>query len=59
MALGRSPEYHWNQIISKSVHRLAEEVVYSFFLFMHGGLLFNGVERFEHFVDSRLRNIPV
>ena len=20
-ALGRSPEYHWNQIISKSVHR--------------------------------------
>ena len=21
MALGRSPEYHWNQIISKSVHR--------------------------------------
>ena len=20
MALGRSPEYHWNQIISKSVH---------------------------------------
>ena len=23
MALGRSPEYHWNQIISKSVHRLS------------------------------------
>ena len=21
MALGRSPEYHWNQIISKSVHQ--------------------------------------
>ena len=23
MALGRSPEYHWNQIISKSVHGLS------------------------------------
>ena len=23
MALGRSPEYHWNQIISKSVHRFS------------------------------------
>ena len=23
MALGRSPEYHWNQIISKSVNRFS------------------------------------
>ena len=23
MALGRSPEYHWNQIISKSAHRFS------------------------------------
>ena len=23
MALGRSPEYHWNQIFSKSVHRFS------------------------------------
>ena len=23
MALGRSSEYHWNQIISKSVHRFS------------------------------------
>ena len=23
MALGRSPEYHWNQIISKSIHRFS------------------------------------
>ena len=23
MALGRSPEYHWNQIISKSVHQFS------------------------------------
>ena len=23
MALGRSPEYHWDQIISKSVHRFS------------------------------------
>ena len=23
LALGRSPEYHWDQIISKSVHRFS------------------------------------
>ena len=23
MALGRSPEYHWDQVISKSVHRFS------------------------------------
>ena len=25
MALGHSPEYHWNQIISKSVHRFSRK----------------------------------
>ena len=54
MALGRSPEYHWNQIISKSVNLssgLAEEVVYSFFLFVAlVAILFNRVERFEQFL---------
>ena len=25
MALGRSPEYHWNQIISKSIHRFSRK----------------------------------
>ena len=24
MALGRSPEFHWNQIISKSVHQFSK-----------------------------------
>ena len=53
MALGRSPEYHWNQIISKSVHRLmiGEEVVSSFFLFIAlAAILFNRAERFEQFL---------
>ena len=27
MALGRSPKYQWNQIISKSVHRLSRRVI--------------------------------
>ena len=25
MALGRSPEYHWNKFISKSVHRFSSK----------------------------------
>ena len=48
MAMGRSPEYHWNQIISKSVQ---EEVVSGLFLFIAlVAILFNRVERFEQFL---------
>ena len=51
MALGRSPEYHWNQIISKSVHRFSRRSrLKLFFLFIAmGAILFNRAERFEHF----------
>ena len=31
MALGRSPEYHWNQIISKSVHRFSRRSLLKLF----------------------------
>ena len=43
MALGRSPEYHWNQIISKSVHRFSRESrLKLFFLFIAlEAILFN------------------
>ena len=50
MALGRSPEYHWNQIMSKSVHRFSRRChlkLYS--IYSPGGYLFNGAERFEQF----------
>ena len=30
MALGRSPEYHWNQIISKSIHRFTVQTSFFF-----------------------------
>ena len=51
MALGCSPEYHWYQIISKSVSRLTEEVVSSFFLFIAlVAILFNRAEQFEQFL---------
>ena len=47
MDLGRSPEYHWNQIISKSVHRFSRSYL-SFFLFIAlVAILFNRAERFE------------
>ena len=50
MALGRSPEYHWNQIISKSVHRFSRRSRLKLFsIYSHGAILFNRVERFEHF----------
>ena len=48
MALGRSPEYHWNQIISKSVHRFSRSRLKLFFLFIAlVAILFNRAEGFE------------
>ena len=45
MALGRSPEYHWNQIISKSVHRFSRRSRLELFcIYSPGG----------HFVQQRL-----
>ena len=50
MALGRSPEYHWNQIISKSVHRFSRRSCLKLFLFIAmEAILFNRAVRFEHF----------
>ena len=37
MALGRSPEYHWNQIISKSVHGFSRSRLKLFFIYSPGG----------------------
>ena len=37
MALGRSPEYHWNQIISKSVHRFSRTSRLKLFYFYSPG----------------------
>ena len=37
MALGRSPEYHWNQIISKSVHRFSRSRFKLFSIYSPGG----------------------
>ena len=52
MALGRSPEYHWNQIISKSVHRFSRRSrLKLFFLFLAlAAVLFIKTERFEQFL---------
>ena len=37
-ALGRSPEYHWNQIITKSVHRFSRRSRLKLFsIFSPGG----------------------
>ena len=48
MALGRSPEYHWNQIISKYVDRFSRRSrLKLFFLFLAlAAILFNRAERF-------------
>ena len=51
MALGRSPEYHWNHIISKSVHQFSRKSRLKLFLFIAlAAILFNRVERFEQFL---------
>ena len=49
MALGRSPEYHWNQIISKSVHRFSRSRLKFFLFIVLAANLFNRAEQFEHF----------
>ena len=61
MALGRSPEYHWDQIISKSVHRFSRRSRLKLFsIYIPGG---HSVQQSGTvcaiFVDSHLRNIPV
>ena len=53
MALGRSPEYHWNQIISKSVHRFSRRSLLKLFLFIAlAAILFNRAEPFEQFLKT-------
>ena len=61
MALGRSPEYYWNQIISKSVHRFSRGSRLKLFsIYSPGGHFVQQSERFEQFfIDSHLSNIPV
>ena len=61
MALGRSPEYHWDQIISKSVHRFSRRSLLKFFSIYSPGGHFVQQSRtvWAIFVDSHLRNIPV
>ena len=50
-ALSRSPEYHWNQIIPKSVHRFSRRSRLKLYLFIAlGAILFNRAERFEQFL---------
>ena len=51
MALGRSPEYHWNQIISKSVHRFSRGSRLKLFsIYSPGGHFVQQSERFEQFL---------
>ena len=38
MTLGRSPEYHWNQIISKSVHQFRRSRLNLFSIYSPGGI---------------------
>ena len=61
MALGRSPEYHWNQIISKSVHRFSRRSRLKLFsIYSPGGhFVQQSGTVWAVFVDSHLRNIPV
>ena len=49
MALGRSPEYHWDQIISKSVHRFSRRSRLKLFsIYSPGVILFNRAERLSN-----------
>ena len=51
MALGRSPEYQWNQIISKSVHRFSRRSRLKLFsIYSPAAILFNTAEQFEQFL---------
>ena len=60
-ALGRSPEYHWNQIISKSVQRFSRRSRLKLFSIYSPGDHFvqHSGTVWAIFVDSHLRNIPV
>ena len=61
MALGRSPEYHWNQIISKSVHRFSgRRRLKLFSIYSPGGHFVQQSGMVcAIFVDSHLRNVNV
>ena len=61
MALGRSPEYHWNQIISKSVHPFSRRSRLKLFSIYspEGHFVQQSRTVCAIFVDSHLRNIPV
>ena len=61
MALGRSPEYHWSQIISKSVHQFSKRSRLKLFsIYSPGGHFVQRSGRVcAIFVDSHLRKIPV
>ena len=51
MALGRSPENQWNQIISKSVHRFSRRSFKAFLSFYSpGGHFVQQSGRFEEFL---------
>ena len=50
MALGRSPECHWNQIISKSVHRFSRRSHLKLFsIYSPGGHLFTEQNSLSNF----------
>ena len=61
MALGRSTEYHWNRIISKSVHQFSRRSCLKLFsVYSTGGhFVQQSGTVCAIFVDSHLRNIPV
>ena len=61
MALGRSPEYHWNQIISKSVDQFSRRSRFKLFsIYSPGGhFVQQRGNVLAIFVDSNRRNIPV
>ena len=59
MALGRSPEYHLNQIISKSVHQFSGRSRLELFSIYSGHFVQQSRTVIAIFVDSHLRNISV
>ena len=61
MALGHSPEYHWNQIISKSVNQFSSRSRLKLFSIYSPGGHFVQQSRmvWAIFVDSHLRKIPI
>ena len=61
MALGGSPEYHWNQIISKPVHRFSSRSRLKLFSIYSpdGHFVLQSGTVWAIFVDIHLRDIPV